>query len=72
MTWFACIFVESLAFAYWVFLAGGAPKLKDIAPALVKGLPASEVAIKWYAAGWPFFVAVAVYLISTMDVTVPR
>ena len=72
---YATVFLISLVFAYWVYFQGGAKKAVEIRLMRVTGfrgtLEPTESWVKMFAAVWPPFVVLWVWLISRMDVPPP-
>ena len=75
IAWLGSIFLLSILYALWVFLADGARKMQEFGSLVSAGRsrkPMSRARIKLGAALWPVFVVVWTYLAAAMDALVPR
>jgi hypothetical protein len=84
LAWFAVLFLMAIYFAYWVFLQGGAEKVVLLQPVEVswyrstlRGTTRGTVTltagrVKLFAALGPVWFGVWIYLISLMDVQLPK
>jgi hypothetical protein len=75
ITWFVSIFLLSVIYTIWVFAADGVNKIREYELLSAIGVRSnhltSEVLIKIFAALGPAFVLLWVYLVSTMNATIP-
>jgi hypothetical protein len=84
LTWFATLFLISVAFAFWVFFRGGAEKVVRLQPFEIKWSRASfsgtkqgtvELTlsrVKFFAAIAPIWVAAWTLLVWSIDAPVPK
>jgi len=76
VAWFVLNFILVVAFTLWVFFADGARKAREYELLSYTGMSSkthmSETTIKLVAAIGPVFFLLWVYLISAMDVTIPK
>ena len=76
VAWFVLNFLLVVAFTLWVFFADGARKAREYDLFSYTGMssksPVSETTIKLLAAIGPVFFLFWVYLVSTMDATIPK
>jgi hypothetical protein len=74
--WFACLFLIALSFSYWVFIRGGAETIIRLRLYTVLGRAGSSQwtagRIKFFAAFGPCWLAFCMYVMSRMNVPVPR
>jgi hypothetical protein len=84
LAWFATIFVGAIYFAFWVFFLGGAEKVVLLQPVEVKWhrtgfrgttrgtVKLTTIRVKLFAAIGPMWIAAWIFLVSLMDVPVPK
>ena len=76
LAFIASIFLISVAFAYWVFVLGGAKKVVELQLSQVMGLHGygelTEGQVKFLAAAGPPFVALWVLLAVSMNTPIPK
>jgi hypothetical protein len=84
LAWFAIMFAMAFYFAFWVFLLGGAEKVVLLQPVELKwyraGLRGTRRGtvdltvgrVKLYAAIAPLWIAAWIWLVSSMDVRLPK
>lgn len=76
LVWFALIFLLWCVYAWWIFFAGGAAKVREMHLVAIFGFPSrpfqSERTIKLFALLGPLMFPLLVYMMVSMNAQVPN